>query len=47
MVSSIRTSFGVAQWNGRTSFAETLERADQMLYKAKAQGRNRVMPIVM
>lgn len=47
VVSSIRTSFGVAQWNGRTSFAETLERADQMLYKAKAQGRNRVMPIVM
>lgn len=47
VVSSIRTSFGVAQWNGRTSFAETLERADQMLYKVKAQGRNRVMPIVM
>lgn len=47
VVSSIRTSFGVAQWNGRTSFAETLERADQMLYKAKAQGRNRVMPIVI
>lgn len=47
VVSSIRTSFGIAQWNGRTSFAETLERADQMLYKAKAQGRNRVMPIVM
>ena len=47
VVSSIRTSFGVAQWNGRTSFAKTLERADQMLYKAKAQGRNRVMPIVM
>ena len=47
VVSSIRTSYGVAQWNGRTSFAETLERADQMLYKAKAQGRNRVMPIVM
>lgn len=47
VVSSIRTSYGVAEWNGRTSFAETLERADQMLYKAKSQGRNRVMPIVM
>ncbi len=35
-------SIGLAQWNPRLSSAEWLQRADEVLYQAKADGRNRV-----
>lgn len=47
IVSSIRASFGVATKSPNDTFSEVTEQADQMLYLAKAQGRNRVMPIIM
>ncbi len=38
----ITISLGVSQYNGKESPAELLERADQALYQAKANGRNKV-----
>ncbi|MGS0681473.1 GGDEF domain-containing protein [Shewanella sp. 125m-7] len=39
---NITISIGVAEQRGETSFETTLKRADKALYKAKANGRNRV-----
>jgi len=38
----ITASFGVASWQGEPDVREVIERADQMLYAAKEEGRNRV-----
>lgn len=40
---SVSLSAGVSQTDGQASGGELLERADQCLYLAKGQGRNRVM----
>jgi diguanylate cyclase (GGDEF)-like protein len=39
----VTASFGVAEMQGMAQFAETLRRADEALYRAKSQGRNRVV----
>ncbi|MGF1641648.1 MAG: diguanylate cyclase [Rhodospirillales bacterium] len=39
---TVTCSFGVAQIDGEASVEETLKRADQALYRAKSEGRNRV-----
>jgi len=39
----ITASFGVAAWNGSEPYRATLTRADEALYRAKSQGRNRVV----
>ncbi|MBT1445874.1 GGDEF domain-containing protein [Shewanella sp. JM162201] len=44
-IDTIRASFGVAQWQPKTSAIELIEAADKLLYEAKRLGRNRVMPI--
>lgn len=38
----VTTSLGVAQWQPGESVADTLQRADEALYRAKAAGRNSV-----
>lgn len=38
----ITASLGIAQWDGREGIQTLIERADQALYHAKHQGRNRV-----
>jgi len=40
---SVTTSFGVAVWRNGESGHDVLARADQGLYKAKQQGRDRVV----
>ena len=41
----ITCSFGVSTWNaGEPDIAEAMERADAALYRAKDEGRNRVVP---
>jgi diguanylate cyclase (GGDEF)-like protein len=40
----VTASFGVARWIPGDEPASLLRRADEMLYGAKAAGRNRVMP---
>ena len=42
----VTASFGVARWIPGDEPAALLRRADEMLYEAKAAGRNRVMPQV-
>tara|TARA_B100000315_G_scaffold165849_1_gene154461 strand:- start:407 stop:1339 length:933 start_codon:yes stop_codon:yes gene_type:complete len=39
---SVSASFGIAEMTAQTAIEETIERADQALYWAKRQGRNRV-----
>jgi diguanylate cyclase (GGDEF)-like protein len=39
----VTASFGVAAMHDMTGFAETLRRADEALYRAKSEGRNRVV----
>ena len=39
----VTASFGVAGMKGQEDFAETLRRADEALYRAKSDGRNRVV----
>ncbi len=43
----ITASFGVAQMDRHTDMARLIEDADAMLYKAKLNGRNTVMPGIM
>jgi diguanylate cyclase (GGDEF)-like protein len=38
----VSVSIGVSEWKADESFDEVLSRADEMLYKAKQSGRNRV-----
>lgn len=38
----ITCSFGVAEFSGQEAMLETIEKADRLLYVAKANGRNRV-----
>ncbi|MCO4784991.1 GGDEF domain-containing protein [Marinomonas atlantica] len=40
---SVSISIGIAQFNGKESHDELFSRADKNLYKAKEQGRNRVI----
>jgi diguanylate cyclase (GGDEF)-like protein len=47
---TVTVSVGVALWRPGESIAQTLERADGLLYQAKAQGRDRVVadePVAM
>lgn len=46
-VDNITASFGVSEFNGREHSDDLVERTDQLLYKAKELGRNRVMPMAM
>lgn len=46
MINNITASFGVAQWQKKLDYGSLIEEADQLLYKAKNLGRNRVMPII-
>lgn len=39
----VTASFGVAQYNGESDWPQLVERADNALYSAKKQGRNRVV----
>lgn len=39
---AVTASFGVAQWHAGQSLGALVDSADQMLYRAKQQGRNRV-----
>jgi diguanylate cyclase (GGDEF)-like protein len=39
----VTASFGVATMQGTSDFAETFRRADEALYRAKSEGRNRVV----
>lgn len=39
---AVRASFGLSQWLGQQSHQQALEQADQALYFAKEQGRDRV-----
>ncbi|MFP3333684.1 diguanylate cyclase [Pseudomonas sp. SIMBA_064] len=42
-VGHITVSIGVALWRCGGSMDEVFERADQLLYRAKQQGRNQVV----
>ncbi len=42
---AITVSLGGVTWNGRDSIDELVNRADQALYQAKAQGRNRTVSV--
>ena len=42
-VGTVTCSFGVAQWAPGESAGEFIARADEGLYKAKANGRNQVV----
>jgi diguanylate cyclase (GGDEF)-like protein len=42
---SLTASFGVAMYENGEFVDALLQRADQMLYQAKAKGRNRIMPM--
>ncbi|MDX1351852.1 MAG: GGDEF domain-containing protein [Thiomicrorhabdus sp.] len=42
-ISTITASFGIACFKGNESAEELISRADQALYKAKADGRNRIV----
>jgi diguanylate cyclase len=42
-VGKVTASFGVARLSADESGADLLRRADQLLYQAKIQGRNRVV----
>jgi diguanylate cyclase (GGDEF)-like protein len=47
---TVTVSLGLARWRPGESIAQTLERADGLLYQAKAQGRARVVadePVAM
>lgn len=46
-VDNITASFGVAEFDGSEHGDDLVERADQLLYKAKELGRNRVMPLAI
>jgi diguanylate cyclase (GGDEF)-like protein len=39
----VTASFGVASWQGEASVSELLARADAAMYRAKREGRNRVV----
>jgi EmrB/QacA subfamily drug resistance transporter len=42
----VTISLGVAEWNGEETVARIAGRADEVLYRAKERGRNRVEPAV-
>jgi diguanylate cyclase len=44
---SITASFGLTEWMANESLEPALQRADQALYRAKAEGRNRVRTQVL
>jgi PleD family two-component response regulator len=39
----LTASFGVAQWRPGETPGSLLQRADKLLYRAKAEGRNRIV----
>lgn len=45
LIDHISASFGVSEFEKGDSLTSFIARADDLLYKAKAQGRNRVMPL--
>lgn len=45
LIDHISASFGVSEFTPGDNLTSFIARADELLYKAKAQGRNRVMPI--